>query len=697
MTSFLIEMIGAALLVALLVVVVEILTGRLRPTAQRGASSLAIGGGLVAVGVVLAVHGPPNPMAVAPWMDRLLTRHLLEETICFFGGALFLAGGLLWRIAGGDARQRILQLKEQIKETGEQVNTAQEVISSIVRSSVSGVMILDALRDDAGTVVDFACRFMNDEAEQLLGRNGVDLAGKPLLEHIPCLKDEGLFIEAAMVLENRKTFRDERCCTHDGHERWYHIAIVKHGDGIITTFTDVTRRKRTENKLRHAAKHDALTDLPSRAQLMDRLTQAITRRKRLPDYTFAVLSLDFDRFKVINESLGHKVGDQLLISIAERLRTNLRQLDTTVRYEGEHLPARLGGDEFVILLDDIKDTRAAMVAAERLLEELAEPHQIDGHEVISTASIGIVTSDGDYEKPEDILRDADTAMSQAKNLGKARFVIFDEHMHSEAIERLTMEKELRQAAAELKDFRLNYQPIVFLDNSGLKGFEALIRWHHPQKGIVPPLKFIDLAEELGLILPIGEWVLREACRQLRLWQERRPDHPLTMTVNIAKKQLTQPDFVSTVADVVKQARIDPTSLVLEVTESTIMDNLDDLTPVLSALQDFGVRLAMDDFGTGHSSLSFLHLVPMDILKIDRSFINRSGEGRKYDAIIDTIVRLAHNLDMEVVAEGIETADQMVLLHALSCNYGQGYLFSKPLEAADAEQFIDSAYRFRLVA
>ena len=269
-------------------------------------------------------------------------------------------------------------------------------------------------------------------------------------------------------------------------------------------------------------------------------------------------------------------------------------------------------------------------------------------------------------------------------------------MHSEVLERLNLEKELR-AATEQQAFVLHYQPIVSLETSALKGFEALIRWPHPQRGMVPPLAFIGLAEELGLILPIGEWVLREAAGQLRRWQEHRSGQALSMTVNLSKKQLAHPGLVAAVAETVEQAGIEPGLLVLEITESTIMDNLDELTPVLSSLRDIGVLLAMDDFGTGHSSLSFLHRVPMNLLKIDRSFINMSGEGRRFDAIIETIVRLAHNLDMDVVAEGIETPDQMVLLQSLSCNYAQGYLFSKPLEASDAGKLTQPDYRFTRAA
>ena len=387
----------------------------------------------------------------------------------------------------------------------------------------------------------------------------------------------------------------------------------------------------------------------------------------------------------------------MLISISERLGANLREIDTPSRVDEGHLPARLGGDEFVVLLDGINDARDAVIVAERLQKALSKPHMIGDHEVISTASIGIVTSDGNYERPDDVIRDADTAMYQAKNSGRARHVVFDEMMHKEVMDRLNLEKELRQAAEE-QQFTLSYQPIVSLETAALVGFEALIRWPHAERGIVLPADFIALAEELGLIVPIGEWVLGEACGQLRRWQQKRPDlEALSMSVNLSKHQLTHADLMKTVTQVIEKTGIEPRSLTLEVTESTIMDNADDLTPILSQLQGVGVRLAMDDFGTGHSSLGFLHRAPMDILKIDRSFIHSPGKTKDYGAIIQTVVQLAHTLKMQVIAEGIETQEQLVLLQSLDCNLGQGFLFSEPLETEAAERFLAEGYRFTVAA
>jgi diguanylate cyclase (GGDEF)-like protein len=695
MSEELIAIFCAIAVVAILVTLIETLAASFRP-GSRGLTSIWIGLALLFLGGALTVVEKQGFVSSAPLLDDPSTRRLLRDYLGFSIGALFLGCGVIVRFSSGASRGHVQYLNESLGKTGKELSSTQELLSSVVRSSLSGVMILQAIRDQFDVIVDFQCRLMNEEAQQILGRSATVLLGEPLIKHVPCIKTEGLFHEAVSVMETRLPFHDERRCDHGGRSQWYQIAMVKHGDGIIATFADVSGRKKTEQDLRHQAQHDGLTGLPARSLLTDRLAQAITRAKRLPNYMFAVLFLDFDRFKIINDSLGHEVGDQLLISISERLRANLRELDTPARIGDAHLPARLGGDEFVVLLDGILDARDALIVAERLQKALSKPYILDGNEVISTASIGIVISDGNYERPDDILRDADTAMYQAKSSGKDRHVVFDEHMHSEVIQRLNLEKELRRATDQ-NEFELNYQPIVSLGTADLRGFEALIRWNHPDRGVVSPAQFIGLAEELGLIVPIGDWVLRQACLQLRRWQVQRPDRPLTMTVNLSKKQLTHPDLISSITDLIKQAKIEPSSLVLEITESTIMDNFDDITSVLAELHKVGVRLAMDDFGTGHSSLGFLHMVPMDILKIDRSFINRSGDTRQHSAIIQTIVQLAHNLEMEVVAEGIETPNQLVLLQNLDCNFGQGFLFAKPLAADDAEKYIIDDHEFTVAA
>jgi diguanylate cyclase (GGDEF)-like protein len=684
-----IEILATAAIVSMLAALAEMTLGK----GRRGMPSIWMGAVLVTVGGLMTVLDAEWIIRNVPLVESPENFRFARNIIGFFAGPLFVVCGLFSRFSTGMAHGQLERLAASLGQTSNELKAIQEVMSSVVRSSIHGVMILQCLRDESGTLIDFECRLINREAEQILGRSASTLLRQPLLRQVPCLKSHHFFRDAVSVIETKLPYRDERSCQQGDRVRWYHVAMVKHGDGLVASFADVTDRKRTEEQLRHAAEHDPLTGLPGRVLLSDRLEHAISRTKRLPGYKFAVLFLDFDRFKIINDSLGHDVGDRLLISIAERLRANLREIDTPSRFGEGHLPVRLGGDEFVILLDGIADARYAVVVAERLQKALSEPHQLDGHEVISTASIGIVTSEGNYERPDDILRDADTAMYQAKSSGKARHVVFDERMHSEAIERLTLEKDLRSAAEEL-NFTLAFQPIVSINEATLAGFEALIRWPHSDRGTILPGHFIALAEELGLIVPIGQWVLREACRQLRAWQKSgRSGPPISMSVNLSKQQLTDPSLVQRIHEIIAETGIEPRSLVLEITESTIANNPDFLRPVLLKLRSEGVRLAMDDFGKGHSSLAFLHQVPMDILKIDRSFINNPGNPRHYQAIIHTIVQLAHNLRMDVVGEGVETIDQLVLLQALDCNLGQGFLFGQPVAASEAQQFTAKDFRF----
>ena len=702
MSQVLTQILLTVVATGVLVIVIEIVMGVVRPEV-RGVPAMSLGLGLLAAaGLVLVVDNHPGLREQFPLLQDPQLPFLMSEIFVVFGAGLFLA---LVKLQNWKDGRAVEVAAPKPKESSSELSTTRELLTRIVRSSISGVMILQAVRNDLRRIVDFECRLMNEEAEQFLGRSSKTLVGEPLLKHLPCLQEQGLIEIAIAVVETKLPFRKERRISQPEGERWFHIAIVGHGDSIVVSFADTTDRKQAEEQLRHAAEHDALTSLPSRVLLMDRLKQAINRAKRTAEYQFAVLFLDFDRFKIINDSLGHEVGDQLLISISQRLRANLRDIDTPAQIGDEggsntsgggHLPARLGGDEFVILLDGISSPRDAVVVAERLQEALSQPHMLEGHEVISTASIGIVVSDGNYDRPDDILRDADTAMYQAKNSGKARHIMFDERMHSDVMERLHLEKELR-AAADAQEFKLVYQPIVALNTARLVGFEALIRWPHATRGLVLPNDFVPLAEELGLIVPIGRWVLTEATRQLVTWRKRPGASDISMSVNLSKHQLMHPDLVTDVRRIIADSGADPRSLVLEITESLIMDDARDLKPVLDQLRQEKVRLAMDDFGTGHSSLAFLHRAPMNVLKIDRSFISGSESARSYGAIIQAVVQLAHNMDLDVVAEGIETVEQLAMLQALDCQYGQGRLFSEPLDAADAEKLLGDDFRFRVAA
>ncbi|HEX8181739.1 MAG TPA: EAL domain-containing protein [Pyrinomonadaceae bacterium] len=441
---------------------------------------------------------------------------------------------------------------------------------------------------------------------------------------------------------------------------------------------EVSERKLAEEQLRHNAFHDGLTDLANRALFMDHLQLALARAQRHEDYQFAVLFLDLDRFKVVNDSFGHTVGDKLLIGIARRLETAMRPGDTV---------SRLGGDEFTILLDDLRDAGEARLVGERLQRELAMPYNLGGHEVFTTVSIGIALSSPDYHRPEDIVRDADTAMYRAKQLGKARYEVFNQAMHTRAMDVLGLERDLRWAVKR-QEFFLQYQPIISLDTGRPRGFEALIRWQHPERGLIPPVKFIPIAEETGLIIQIGQWVLDEACRQMRQWQELYPaDEPLTISVNLSGKQFMQPDLLERIQAVLRDTGLDPRSLKLEITESAVMENIETATRTLEQLRALGVELSIDDFGTGYSSLSYLQRFPVSTLKIDRSFISRMTEHEGTAEIVRTIMRLAQNLGMDVVAEGVETEQQRAQLGALACAFGQGYYFSKPLNYEAAEVFL----------
>lgn len=445
----------------------------------------------------------------------------------------------------------------------------------------------------------------------------------------------------------------------------------------------ITQRKQSEKLLRYNAFHDKLTNLPNRVLFTERLARALKRTKQRKNYLFAVLFIDLDRFKVVNDSLGHMVGDQLLIAIARCLESCLRPKD---------MVARFGGDEFAILLNNIKDVNDAIGVVRRIQEQLNSPFKLNGQEVFTSISVGIALNTINYVQPEDILRDADTAMYRAKTLGKARYEVFNLAMHDHVLTLLQLENSL-QRAIERQELRIQYQPIILVETGKITGFEALVRWQHPDWGLVFPNDFISIAEESGVIIPLGYWVLREACRQMRVWQLQFSDDSLTISVNLSSKQFLQSDLVAQISQVLRETGLDSRCLKLEITESVIMENLESATSMLIQLKDLGCELHMDDFGTGYSSLSYLHRFPLDLLKIDRSFISRMDTSGKELEIVRAIVTLAHNLNINVIAEGLETAEQLAQLRALQCKYAQGYFFSKPVGQEVAEVLIaESLYR-----
>lgn len=557
------------------------------------------------------------------------------------------------------------------------------LLESVVVNANELVMISQV--EEGDDPLDLRIVYINDaflkvtghRAADVIGRTAQLLAGpKTDLDELSRIRETMIrheSVKAELILHRR-----------DNTHFWADINTVpirnEHGQvtHFVSVMREVTERKNAEEQLRRNAFHDPLTGLPNRLLFTERLTQIISRSKQIPGRKFAVLFLDLDRFKVINDSLGHMVGDQLLISIARRLETCVKRTD---------IVARLGGDEFTILLDDIQTEDAASHVAERIHQELALPFTLNGYEVFTTVSIGIALSTTDFNHTEDLLRGADIAMYRAKASGKACHEVFDTEMHNEAMRQMQLENDLRRAL-ERGEFRVYYQPIVSLTTGRLAGFEALMRWQHPERGLVSPADFIPIAEETGLILPMGEWILMEACRQLSEWQKKYPQYRrLSMSVNISSRQFSQRGTIDLLKDVLEKTGLNPALLKLEITETAIMENTETAMDILLTLKKMGVQLSVDDFGTGYSSLGYLYRFPMDVLKIDRSFISRvDTDGEKLE-LVRTIITLAWNLGMDVIAEGVETTKQLAQLKMLKCEYGQGYLFSKPMSAEHTEKFL----------
>ena len=541
--------------------------------------------------------------------------------------------------------------------------------------------VVDSASDAIVTVTQAGViELFNRGAERIFSYAAAEVIGQPfgllMPDRLPGVRDtiaHYLATPSELAVHGRRL---ELAARRKGGEEFpIELSVTAIQAGAATLFTsiirDITERKAFEDQLAHQASHDPLTNLPNRALFTDRLSHALARAARRQGIV-AVLFLDLDGFKVVNDSLGHDIGDHLLIAVAERLGGCLRPEDSV---------ARLGGDEFTVLLEDLGDARDAARVAERIIAALRAPFAIGGREVVISASIGIAHGAGDREQAIDLWRNADIAMYRAKQAGKGGYEVFDRRMGHQAVERLALEADLRRAI-ERGEFRLVYQPKVELATGRIVGVEALARWLHPERGVVPPAAFIPLAEETGLILPLGQWVLAEACRQARAWQRAFPGaESLMMSVNLSIRQFQHPALVADVARVLAETGLEPGRLVLEITESVVTDDALATIATLRRLKELGVQLAIDDFGTGYSSLSYLKSFPVDILKIDKSFINGSEEAGGL-AILSAVIGLARALGLTVVAEGVEKAEQLAQLRALEAELGQGYYFSKPL-AADA--------------
>jgi diguanylate cyclase (GGDEF)-like protein/PAS domain S-box-containing protein len=592
-------------------------------------------------------------------------------------------GQLVWSGVLTDITER-RAMEEALRASEERYRTVIETASDAFVS----------LADD-GTIVEW-----NRKAEEMFGWSRDQAVGMPLVgavvpERYRSTYERGferfLHLGADSVAGSTLEVSAMRS---DGSEFPVELSVwvtVSQGAHRINAFVrDMSERKALE-AVTHQAFHDPLTDLANRALFTDRVAAALGRRSESSTTTVAVLLLDLDDFKTVNDSLGHAAGDELLVAVAARLRSCVRPGDTL---------ARLAGDEFAILLEELDDRDAAIAVAKRVGERLEAPFEIDAMEIAVRASIGISLGQGPEARPEDLMRDADVAMYAAKGYGKGGFVVFEPHMRHAVVKRMELKGDLRHAL-ERGELQVHYQPYVRLDDESIAGAEALLRWVHAERGEIPPRDFIPLAEEMGLIVPIGRWVLAEACSQAVEWGRRWPQlGPLTLSVNVSARQLQDRPFVSDVAEIVAKHGLATGQLVLELTESSLVENPDEAVHRLRALRELGIRLAIDDFGTGYSSLGYLQRYPIEILKVHRAFVVELGRHPDEPALAKAILQLAHHLGMKTIAEGVEDVTQVASLRALGCGFAQGYYFARPLPASEFTALLEErsiARRLRVVS
>ena len=566
-------------------------------------------------------------------------------------------------------KRSINSMLEALNRFQHQLRASEERYRTLVETSPDAIILTDLegkiVLANRRAAELYAC----ESEDELVGMSGMSLVAPESSE---------LLVESLSKVEEKGTVTSVECTLvgRDGTHFPAEVSITSvtdaHGKkvGHITIVRDITERKMLESQLEYQAFHDPLTNLPNRVLFTDRLEHALASTGRR-GASVAVLFIDLDGFKVINDSLGHKAGDQLLVSVARRLLSAVRPGDTV---------ARLGGDEFTVLLEDVTGMAQALAVGSRIIGHLQVPILLEGHEVSITASIGIALSTSSLDQPDDLLRDADIALYEAKEKGKARCAVFDVSMNSRAWKRLELEIELRRAIDQ-REFTLHYQPVVDLQSGEVRELEALVRWEHPERGLVPPKDFIPLAEETGLIVPIGQWVLAEACRQMRTWQDEQHEGiPQTVSVNLSARQLKEPTLVYDLRAILDNSGLDASHVKLEITESVALENTEATIATLLELKSLGVQLALDDFGTGYSSLVYLKRYPVDTLKLDRNFISGLGGNSEDTAIVQAVIAFAKTLNLSVTAEGVETAEQLAELQRLGCDRAQGYYFARPMPA-----------------
>ena len=563
------------------------------------------------------------------------------------------------------------------KRIQSELSRRERYYSSLIENSSDLITVLDR----QGIII-----FESPAVESWLGYSREETVGRPFMEfiHSEDRQDLSAFLFSIEETSSRSKISEYSRRHHNGGWIPFETTAVNLSsdpavNGIVLNSRNIGERRRFEEELQHRAFYDQLTGLPNRALLIDRLQHTIERHRRKQEWSYAVLFVDVDRFKMINDSLGHSIGDQLLKAISGILNNRFRRVDTV---------ARFGSDEFVILLDDNEDERTPIRVAERIIDEFKSPLYIEGREIFVSVSIGIVFGEEGYEDPMTIVRDADTAMHQAKTEEKGHYRIFHSQMHNQVREMLTLETDLRRAL-EREEFRVFYQPILNLKTGRPIGLEALIRWQHPDKGLVSPMEFIPVAEETGLILPIGDWVLHQACTEINRVAKVNGLSSLELNVNLSARQFSQADLAESIKTTLNRTGFNPERLKLEITETAIMEKGEQANRTCQSLKDHGLLLAIDDFGAGYSSLSYLNRFPFDTLKIDRSFVSELGPDRERDVnIIKTILTLAGALQMNVVAEGVETEEQRDLLIELGCTVGQGFYFAKPMDIGALVSFLE---------